>query len=187
MFSVRCVNNSISKLASSNTRFFDYRFYFIFLVAVFIVAAEAKTGLQGTMDEVEDEIYKTIGGLIVASGKSKEYASCFIFMLKLQGTSDDVTKFSNLINPTNLVDKLLENSKFADTVCSNGHLVAFLLVILFILIIICICRVCFSCLEWIFCCSSNDRSPRNKKTSQLMERFQKEELDMQDQSLYYSA
>lgn len=187
MNSVRCVNNSISKLASSNTRFFDFRFSFIFLVAVFIVAAEAKIGLQGAMDEVEDEIYRTIGGLIVASGKSKDYASCFIFMLRLQGTSEDVTKFSNLINPTNLVDKLLENSKFADTVCSNSHLVAFLLLILFILIIICICRVCCSCLQCIFCCSSDDRSPRSKKTIEHLKRMEKLEMDMKDRPLYYTA
>lgn len=175
---VRSVKNSFVV----NTRFLHFRFSLILVIAAWLVMAEA----EGFFEEVEDATYEAVEKGIVASGKSKAFASCFVLMLRLQGTSKEVTKISNIINSAQMVEKLLENSEFANKICSNGPIVALVLVILFIIVVLCTCRLCWCCLSWM-CCPTKKYSSEHLRNNRKLRWDDRVEMDTKSQSLYYGA
>lgn len=92
---------------------------------------------------IEGGAYVAVKAFIIESGKSDEYADCFVEMLKLMGATHDVTHGN--------VKKLVDKSKFIDFVCSHGGIYAAVGVLILALLLLC---SCFRC-----CCIRSSSKP----------------------------
>ena len=97
----------------------------------------------GFIDETIISIsYKFVQDMIEASGESKEFAKCFVEMLKLTGSTSDVADLRNILNPSQLMEKLRTNFQISNFVCSIGGLEVLILIVLFFVFCGFLCKCC---------------------------------------------
>lgn len=107
-------------------------------------------------DSVEELAYISLRASIIASGKSSEYADCFLKMLKMQGIRNTVLDPKNYFGSKSIGDIIEEKFQLADFVCSNVA-VTVLLALLSALLVFCVCSVCCRCLCWPCCSKKPDQ------------------------------
>jgi len=107
------------------------------VILVLPASIEARSALMGV---AEDIAYVTLKAAIVNAGKSEYYASCFVRMLKLQGTTGSVLTLD--------FERLRDDFQLADSICSIDPIIMFpVLIVIFLITLCCCCKRCCGCAD----------------------------------------
>lgn len=109
---------------------------------------------------IEDAAYLAIKHGLILEGYTETQADCIVNVLKLQGTTNDVSNVRNVLTPEETLQKLKNKMNFSISFCENGPLIACLVALAFV--ILCCCCICCCC-----CRSKQPATLRMPNTIQL--------------------
>lgn len=180
------VSNNITTLHSSHA-FIIYIFFRISTIFIFFVllAVSRADSFEEFGETVENAAYQELAKSIVMSGKSKDYAKCFVYFLRLQQPIGDYKAI--LSDPKNFIESVDDKANIAATICQHGTAGVIVALVLTSLVFVTFCIFCYCCLKCLLCSSSprrsvdfvesryrnpNQRSKFNKRASEKVEMCQ---------------
>lgn len=123
---------------------------------------------------------------VAASGKSENFALCFLTITKFQGTADDITAHIKNLTRFEVNEALEKKGKFANYVCTNGVSSVLVIIPIIIMIIYFICILFFlgCCVKLIL---STDKSRELSKNMKKFMKIKKPESNFNDKTNLLSA
>lgn len=134
----------VSQFYRTISRRLQFSLLFFHRIAFLLVSFWAVIGHAGFVaSTVEALTYHLLKLALIQNGESENYAECVVQVLKWQGTFEELTDISNLLQPGQLVKKLEDKANIAQFVCRFGNPFIFLAVVLIITFLIitlsCVC------------------------------------------------